>query len=80
MLDLRQLEYRVKQKTVYFVTRYCSVGDDGVSLTEEGEFRDPLAAHRAANALLATDHAREGIEDGDARLKGPEPIAYDEPR
>lgn len=82
MSELQQLEYQVREKKVFFITRYCAVGDDksgGVSVTEEGEFRDPLSAQRAAVALMKADHAREGIPDDDPRLKGPEPLVYGDP-
>lgn len=79
MTDLLKLEYRVKEKTVYFVTRYCQVGDaesTGTSITEEGYFLDRLTAQRAAKALCSADHARDGIPDGDPRVSGPEPLDY----
>lgn len=79
MTDLLKLEYRVKKKTVYFVTRYCQVGDEvssGSSITEEGYFLDSLTAQRVALALCASDHARDGLPDGDPRVIGPEPLVY----
>lgn len=82
MNDLIKLEYRVKEKTVYFVTRYCIVGDEestGTSITEEGYFLDSLTAQRAALALCASDHAREGLPDDDPRVIGPEPLVYGAP-
>lgn len=71
-----KLEYRVKEKTVYFVTRFCEVGD-AVSVSEEGEFNDPLSAHRAAKSLALLEAKSWGIEDGDPSLIYPE-YAYNE--
>lgn len=79
MTDLKMLEYRVKEKTVYFVTRHCVVGDEesvGVSTTEEGFFLDQLTAQRAAIALCAVDHCRRGLPDDDPRIVPPAPLTY----
>lgn len=79
MSDLKKIEYRVKEKTVYFITRYCEVGDEisgGVSVTEEGEFSDAMKAQRAAMALCKEDHCRRGLPDDDPRIVWPEPVQY----
>lgn len=75
MSKLEKLEYRVREKTVYFVTRYCQYGDGG-SVSEEGEFRDPLSAQRAALALCEWERMKIGADADDPRITGPEPIVY----
>lgn len=76
MTKLHTLEYRVKEKTVYYVTRFCSVGD-AASISEEGQFNDPLSAHRAAKSLALLEAKSWGLEDGDPSLIYPE-IKYTE--
>lgn len=78
MSELKKLEYRVKEKTVWFITRYCEYGDDqmtGVSITEEGEFDDALKAQRAAVALCEHE-ADETVGRDDPRIIFPDPIKY----
>lgn len=67
MTKLKTLEYRVKEKTVYYITRFCEVGGS-CSVTEEGQFNDPLSAHRAAKSLALLEAKSWGIEDGDPSL------------
>jgi hypothetical protein len=73
--ELVQVEYRIKEKTVYFITRYCQFGDGG-SITEEGEFRDILSAHRAASAMRNQECIFQGVDQNDPRIIGPEPLQY----
>ncbi len=74
MSELVKVEYRVKEKKTYFITRYCQFGD-GVSISEEGEFRDLLSAQRAANALTIAECRFQGVAEDDPRVSGPEPLA-----
>jgi hypothetical protein len=80
---LMKLEYRVKEKTIWYVTRYCQHGDgemSGHSITEEGRFDDPLQAHRAANALCRYDALSYGVQVDDPRIVFPEPLDLSTPR
>lgn len=77
MTNLNKLEYRVKEKTVFFVTRYCKVGDS-VSLSTEGEFANSLTAHRAAKALAKLEATTWGIDIDDERLIFPS-VDYTKP-
>ncbi len=76
---LMKLEYRVKAKTIYYVTRYCEHGDaevSGHSITDEGRFDDPMQAHRAANALCRYDALSYGVHVDDPRVVFPTPLEY----
>ena len=73
-----KLEYRVKKKTTYFVTRYCEF-DSGASITTEGEFNDQLMADRAAIALAKTEAKSWGMDDNDPSLIYPTPKYTSEP-
>jgi len=77
MSELVKVEYRVKAKTTYFITRYCQFGD-GASVSEQGEFRDRLTAHRAAEGLCMAEARFQGISEDDPRLVWPEPLVYGE--
>lgn len=79
MSGLVKLEYRVKPRTIWFITRYCEHGDEltvGYSITEEGTFADPLSAQRAANALCAADAASYGVLADDERVVCPGLFKY----
>lgn len=78
MSELVKVEYRVKEKTTYFVTRFCQFGD-GASVTEEGEFTDSMSAYRSARALCISEARFQGIEESDPRIVWPDPLQY-EPR
>lgn len=67
MTDLKKIEYRVKEKKVFFITRYCEVGN-GSSVSEEGSFDCPLKAHRSAVALAKLEALSWGIKEDDDRL------------
>lgn len=67
-----KLEYRVKKKTTYFVTRYCEF-ENCASVTTEGEFEDQLMADRAATALALLEANSWGIGKDDASLIYPKP-------
>lgn len=73
--ELIKVEYRIKEKPVYFITRYCQFGDE-VSVSEEGEFRDPVAARRAAIALRYQECTFQGVAQDDPRVIGPKPLTY----
>lgn len=70
--SLIKCEYRVRTRTVYFITRYCVVGDKeaiGSACTEEGDFRDEVAARRAAKAFAEFERKRWEVGEDDQRVR-----------
>lgn len=69
-----RVEYRIKEKPRYIVTRYEStVGDErgSGSLCEVGQFDNPDAAYAVGYAMAKHDHEKLGYPPADERIQYP---------
>ena len=71
-MSIQKIEYRVRECTRYYVTRY-EKGSDGVSCggSAGGEYTNELTAHAVAYALCRAEHERLGWPLGDERIQYP---------
>lgn len=67
-----KIEYKVRSRTVYFVTRYEELSNGGSSMGHVGcEYSDMHKAHAVAYALARVEHERRGWPLGDERMQYP---------
>lgn len=69
--DLGFIEYRVRKREVYYITRYVEIGK-GNSCNEMGTFHDSNTAYEVAYGMAKLEHQKLGYETDDERIKYPE--------
>lgn len=68
------IEYRVREVTRYYVTRFEDDGKGRAGSSSFGEYGNPETAYEVGYALCKAEHERLGFPPDDERIQYPRPI------
>ena len=67
-----KVEYKVRERRVYYVTRYSEGGEAGAGSSSIGEYTSADTAYAVGYALAKAEHERLGWPVDDERIMYPE--------
>lgn len=65
------IEYRVREVTRYYITRFEDDGKGSAGVSTLGEYSNPDTAYEVGYALCKAEHERLGFPLGDERIQYP---------